>query len=319
MPMVPMRLPAIEVLQSPGRRLYMFAVEGKLVPEFATISRIRREDGDVKGYQRPEVLAHIDEIKRYLESESPMIPNGIVVAFDRMVHFEPTVSNNGSTYARPGELIIPVDPELLEEAKPGFIVDGQQRLAAIREAAINSFPICVTAFITSDVREQTEQFILVNSTKPLPKGLIYELLPGTETTLPSLLQRRRFPAYLLDRLNRDADSPLRGLIQTPTTPEGVIKDNSLLRMLENSLSDGVLYRLRGTRPESEAADDMLSVLKAFWCAVREVFEEAWGLPARRSRMMHGAGIIGLGFLMDAIAERQRVTGVPGLHEFSEDL
>ena len=32
-------------------------------------------------------------------------------------------------------------------------------------------------------KEQTEQFILVNSTKPLPKGLIYELLPGTEATL----------------------------------------------------------------------------------------------------------------------------------------
>ena len=147
--------------------------------------------------------------------------------------------------------------------KPGFVVDGQQRLAAIRDAAIDEFPICVSAFIAHGVRDQIEQFILVNSTKPLPKGLIYELLPSTETTLPSLLRRRRFPAYLLDRLNRDEDSPLLGLIQTPTTPQGIIKDNSILKMLENSLSDGALYRFRQSSAEHGDAEAMLTVLKAF--------------------------------------------------------
>jgi hypothetical protein len=90
-------------------------------------------------------------------------------------------------------------------------------------------------------------------------------------------------------------------------------------MLENSLSDGVLYRLRGSRAEFDTTDEMLQVLKGFWGAVREVFREAWGLPARRSRMMHGAGIIGLGFVMDAIAERHRMNGVPGQDQFSKDL
>jgi DGQHR domain-containing protein len=300
--------------------LYTFAVEGKIVQEFATISRIRRDDGNLKGYQRPEVLAHIAEIQRYLESEGPMIPNAVVVAFDSRVRFEAALGPaRRPAYTCPGELVIPMDPQWADEEKPGFIVDGQQRLAAIREAAVESFPICVTAFITNDVREQTEQFILVNSTKPLPKGLIYELLPGTETTLPSLLQRRRFPAYLLDRLNRDADSPLKGLVQTPTTPEGIIKDNSILRMIENSLTDGVLYRLRGSTVESADTESMLAVLRAFWKSVRRVFSEAWGLPPRRSRLMHGAGIVGLGFLMDAIAERHRVSGLPSEEDFEADL
>ena len=58
----------------------------------------------------------------------------------------------------------------MRRVKPGLIVDGQQRAAAIREARIDSFPICATAFIANDDREQREQFILVNSTKPLPKG-----------------------------------------------------------------------------------------------------------------------------------------------------
>src|SRR5262249_47891325 len=98
------------------------------------------------------------------------------------------------------------------------------------------------------------------------KGLIYELLPTTKAKLPSLLQQRRFPAYLLGRLNHDEGSPLRGMIRTPTVISGLIKDNSVLKMLENSLSDGVLYRLR--RGEAEAdVESMLEVLRAFWGAV----------------------------------------------------
>jgi DGQHR domain-containing protein len=313
-----LRVPAIEVTQAPGRRLYSFAVDGKLIPAFATVSRIWRKGIELQGYQRPEVLSHIAEIRKYLESESPMIPNAIVVAFDSRVRFEPGPAMDGCSYARTGTLLIPVDRHLPDEEKPGFIVDGQQRLAAIRDAAIEAFPICVAAFVTNDIRQQTEQFILVNSTKPLPKGLIYELLPSTEATLPTLLQRRRFPAYLLDRLNRDQGSPLENKIQTPTTPDGVIKDNSMLRMLENSLSDGVLYRFRDPSGDGDA-EKMLEVLRAFWGAVSGVFEDAWGLPPKRSRLMHGAGIVSLGFVMDAIAERHRSMGAPSTNDFEDDL
>src|SRR5262249_6489509 len=154
---------------------------------------------------------------------------------------------------------------------------------------------------------------------PLPKGLIYELLPSTAGVLPTLLEKRRLPAYLLERLNRDEGSPLRYRIQTPTTPEGVIRDNSLLRMLENSLNDGVLFRVRGADDTSSDIESMLCVLSAFWSAVQNAFADAWGLPPRRSRLMHGAGVITLGLLMDAIADRYRAAGIPGETQFAEDL
>ncbi len=315
-----LRVPAIEVRQSPGRLLYSFAVDGKQIWNFATVSRIRRDGTELRGYQRTEVLSHIAEIRTYLESASPMVPNAVVVAFDSRVAFEPHAKQSvGCDYARMGTLIIPIDGAIPDEQKPGFIVDGQQRLAAVRDADIASFPICVTAFIANDIRQQTEQFILVNSTKPLPKGLLYELLPSTDAALPTLLERRRFPSYLLDRLNREAGSPLERKIQTPTTPDGVIKDNSLLKMLENSLSDGVLYRYRRQNDDGNDVEKMLYVLQGFWGAVRDVFEDAWGLPPKRSRLMHGAGIVSLGFLMDAIAERHRVKGAPSPSDFEADL
>jgi DGQHR domain-containing protein len=316
-----LRLPAIEVRQGREHLMYTFAVDGKLIPSFSTISRIHRNgDNQIEGYQRPEVLSHIAEIRNYLESDAPMIPNAIVIAFDSRVRFQPNQDATSNTsYTRTGVLLIPIDEQVATEDKPGFIVDGQQRIAAIRDAEIESFPICVTAFITNDVREQTEQFILVNSTKPLPKGLIYELLPGTTATLPTMLQRRRFPAHLLDLLNNEPASPLKGRIQTPTTPEGSIKDNSILKMLENSLSDGVLYRFRYVDDGPGDVDSMLAVLSNFWGAVSEVFQPAWNMPARQSRLVHGAGIVGMGFLMDAIAERLRKTRIVSQQQFVQDL
>jgi len=314
-----LRLPALEIRQGPKRMFYSFAVDGKLLPRFATVSRIHRNSDNVLGgYQRPEVLSHIAEIRNYLESSDPLLPNAIVIAFDHRVTFVPG-GEAASGYSRWGTLVVPLDEDDADTDKPGLIVDGQQRSAAIRDARIGSFPICATAFIANDEREQREQFILVNSTKPLPKGLIYELLPTTEMKLPALLQRRRFPAQLLARMNADEGSPLRGRIRTPTTPAGVVQDNSLLKMLENSLSDGVLYRFRDPAADASDAEAMLQVLNAFWSATAAVFPNAWGLPPVRSRLMHGAGIVSMGFLMDAIADRHRDVGMPSESEFREDL
>jgi len=313
-------VPAIEVRQGKDRVLYSFAIDGKRVPSFAAISRVKRSDGQLEGYQRPEVLSHIAEIRQYIESASPMIPNAIVLAFDKRVTFVPSSAANGKRQTiRVGMLHIPVDASLPDTQKPGFVVDGQQRLAAIRDARVDAFPVCVTAFVTENVAEQVEQFILVNSTKPLQKGLIYELLPGTIARLPTILERRRFPAHLLDRLNSTSASPLKGMIQTPTTTTGVIKDTSILRMIENSLSDGLLYRFRDPADGKGDADQMVAGLHNFFSAVRNVFPRAWGLPPRRSRLMHGAGIVSLGLLMDAIAERKRRKNVPSQSDFEGDL
>src|SRR5690606_12782374 len=128
----------------------------------------------LEGYQRPEVLAHINQIRDYLESDNPLLPNAIVVAFDDTVKFKPNPGTSGSDspFSRAGVLEIPVDESVADENKPGWIVDGQQRSAALRDARISDFPVCVIGFLALGLEEQRQQFILVNATKPLPKGLI---------------------------------------------------------------------------------------------------------------------------------------------------
>lgn len=330
-----LEVPALAVRQGGKHELYGFALDGKRLHDIAQISRLGRSQGDsIIGYQRPEVISHIAEIRAYVESPDAILPNSIVVAFDSRVIFRPLAETLDPPASVHGHLLIPVGNGD-SRALPGWIVDGQQRVAAIRDANIEQFPVFVTAFITDSLAEQREQFILVNSTKPLPKGLIYELLPSTDGQLSTNLQRRRIPAELLERLNFDSRSPLHRAIQTPTNPfldprsgskkgadpgqlQGFIKDNSVLRMLENSLNDGALYRFK-LRTGGIEADGMLRLLFDFWEAVRTVFAEAWNLPPSKSRLTHGVGIMSMGHLMDAISDRFRNSGTPTAEQFIGDL
>ena len=325
---VPQKMLAIDALrleQSPGRVIYSFGIDGKQVSKFASVSHARRGEEDVAllGYQRPEVQKHITQIRDYIESEGAMVPNAVVLAFGSGVRFVGRAEKRGGSQpirfgAEPGILEIPIYKK--DEEKVGFIVDGQQRLAAIRESRRESFPVFAVAFVAESDDEQREQFMLVNSTKPLPKGLIHELLPGVQGHLPPHLEKRKLPAELVAHLNHSEDSPLFHTIRTATNPSGRIADNSMLRILESSLSDGVLWEIAQIEEEGDqAVARMCEVLAAFWGAVREVWEDIWELKPRKSRLLHGAGVVTLGYLMEDMIVRYRGEGWPPQAFFVEHL
>jgi len=85
------------------------------------------------------------------------------------------------------------------------------------------------------------------------------------------------------------------------------------------MSDGVLYRFRDAEGDHGDVEEMLKVVKSFWDAVKLVFANAWGLPSRKSRLMHGAGVVSLGFVMDAIADRHRKVERLTVRQFREDI
>ncbi|ABS05839.1 DGQHR domain-containing protein DpdB [Kineococcus radiotolerans] len=313
-----LRLPALQIRQG-ERFIYCFAVDGKVLPSFTAVSRVHRSNAALHGYQRPEVLSHIKAIRRYLESSDAMLPNAIVLAFNESVRFQPSRRKNIVDYSTMGELIIPIDETIDEADKAAWLVDGQQRSAAIRDANVDEFPVAAVGFITHGEEEQRSQFILVNNAKPLPKGLIHELLPDTVGHLPAKYAKRQLPALLMSRLNNedlfsynDDDSPFQGRIATPTAPDGYIKDNSVLKMIESSLNEGALYQYRNPSDHSGDADAMLLHLKIFWSLVRATFPEAWSMPPRKSRLTHGVGIQAMGFVMDALTENTPAAKLPDL-------
>jgi hypothetical protein len=99
----------------------------------------------------------------------------------------------------------------------------------------------------------------------------------------------------------------------------LVKDNSILRMIEQSSTEGALYGFRDAAGGTGQAEPMLRLLKAYWGAVAAVFPDFWGKTPRRARLMHGAGIVAMGLVMDAVADRFGQRALSAKEQFIVDL
>lgn len=274
---------AILPRQSARYTVFAFCARAADVLNFAQIDRIgRREDGSLKGFQRPQVAAHIREIRAYLERDDAVLPNSVVVAFTSGV----SLSREGAT-AR-----IRIDTA---DGPVGFVVDGQQRLAALADLPQKDFEVFVSGILCENDEELRKQFILINNTRPLPKPLIYELLP-TVNGLPHRLSSRSDAAALVERLNYDEASFLRGQIKQHTNPAGVLQDTVIQKLIMASLSDGAL---RDLAANEDAKESRFQLIGNYFGAVQSVFQDAWvGHKPRTSRLVHGVGIMAMGYVME---------------------
>lgn len=279
---------AIRAQQSPNHTVISFAASAEELLRFASIERIGRDsDGHLSGFQRPQIAAHIREIRDYLEKTEAVLPNPIVVAFTNGISIEPLEGN-----------VCRVSIELSEDSLPGLVVDGQQRLSALSQIEHKDFQVFVSALICKDDAELRRQFVLINNTKPLPKSLIYELLP-TVGGLPPRLEGRTFAADLTARLNYDSESSLKGLIHQHTNPNGFIADTSIQRVVMNSINDGMM---REFIRENDGGERCFLLISEFYRAVQKVFANEWnGHTPKTSRLVHGAGIVSLGYVMEILA------------------
>lgn len=304
-----LRRRALRVIQDTEHPLYLFALTGDELTQIADISRVsRNEEGKLLGYQRPEVKRHIQNIKDYLESGDVVFPNSVILALSSDIVFKRTRGPKvGKDFAEAGTLEIRLPRD--GEPKPAWIVDGQQRTMALAQSSRKDFPIPVNAFVADNVDLQRDQFLRINSTKPLPRGLIDELLPEVTTILPSNLGVRKVPSALCDMLNQDPESPFYGLIRRASTSKAnkqtaVVTDTVVTKMLYDSFSQhsGALFPFRNVASNSTDFAGIRAVLFTFWKAVRDTFPEAWGIPPEKSRLMHGVGIRAMGRLMDRVMQ-----------------
>ncbi len=293
----------VRAKQSATHQVISIAARASEVLKFAKIDRAgRTKEGALSGFQRPQIASHISEIRDYLRTDDAVLPNPIVVAFVGNVKVKPQAGSIVELTIRTNE----------GEEAPGFVVDGQQRLTALSGLPDKDFQIFVSILVCQDVEELRRQFVLINSTRPLPKALIYELLPGLKG-LPKRLTGRSFAAMLTERLNYDCDSSLRGMIYQHTNPAGVIRDTSIQKIIMQSMSDGAIREFSG----DEQFGRGFTLISEFFGGVQKVFSDEWtGHNAKTSRLVHGAGIMAMGFVMETIAARH---GASTAAEFAEGL
>lgn len=304
-----LRRRALCLAQTQDYPLYVFTLKAEEVLEVADISRVSRDEaGKLIGYQRPEVRKHIAEIIDYLNGDDSVIfPNPIIMALSSRVQFQAIRGNRipGDELGITGTLTIPLPTA--GRPKPAWIVDGQQRALALSRIRRRDFPIAVTAFVADKVTLQRDQFLRVNNTKPLPRGLVTELLPEVDSPLPARLAMRQAPSALCGVLNDDPNSPLHGMIKRASTArtkpgKAVITDTAIVDLIQESLTSpsGSLFPYRDVTRNETDFDGIVQALFTYWAAVRDTFPDAWAKPPNKSRLMHGAGIRAMGRLMDRV-------------------
>lgn len=296
---------ALRIMQNDAHPLYLFTLTGSELLQIADISKVSRDEGGkLIGYQRSEVRRHVQNIIDYLNQDQILFPNSIILAISSQVRFcqsRGPATDDGLAQAGTLEIQLPTN----EGSKPAWIVDGQQRAIALSKCLKPELAIPVNAFVADNLDLQRDQFLRVNSSKPLPPGLITELLPEVGTSLPPNLSAKKMPSAICDWLNQEPKSPFHGRIRRASTPSddgaaAVITDTSIVKMIEESLSTGCLFPYRNMVTSETDFDGITLLLRVYWTAVAEVFADAWGQPPTVSRLMHGAGIRAMGRLMDRI-------------------
>jgi DGQHR domain-containing protein len=215
-----LRCRALWARQNKDLPLYVFFLTPTELLAVADVSRIRRSDaGKLIGYRRPEVKRHVREIIEYLDSQDfAVFPSAIILALSSKVTFTrsrgPKVED-GRCIAGTLKIHLPKG----QEPKPAWIVDGQQRAVALSKCERQGLPVVISGFVADSISLQRDQFLRVNNTRPLPRGLITELLQEVSTVLPAKLAARRIPSVVCDWLNQAAESPFHGLIRRASYPK----------------------------------------------------------------------------------------------------
>src|SRR3546814_17889971 len=125
---------AVCAQQSHEHVVLSFAARAVDVLSFATIDRIGRDaQGELSGFQRPQVAAHIREIRDYLEKPNAVLPKPIVVAF---------IEGAEGEYLDGGLARFSI---AMAKGAPGFVVDGQHPIRALYMGA-RDYPAFLSSF-----------------------------------------------------------------------------------------------------------------------------------------------------------------------------
>ncbi|TAX30776.1 MULTISPECIES: DGQHR domain-containing protein DpdB [Rhizobium] len=305
---------AVKTHQGDGIDVYAFFLHGSDLTRIADISRIHRDEKDVKGFQRKEIRSHVKAIVEFLDSGPVLFPNAITLAFSPDITFEVSRGPKPKGLTEVGVSGTLTIPFLKEGERVAWIVDGQQRSLALAKAKNSRFPVPVIGFVSRDVQVHREQFILVNKVKALDVRLINELLPEVGSLLPKDLAANRLPSELCNLLNRQQKSPFYRLIRRASDTgdeQSIVNDTALIAAIKQNLRPpfGALSQYK-IPSEASNPDAMYEALILYWSAVRDGFPDAWGKPPTESRLMHSAGIRAMGALMDQIMLRADSSATP---------
>ena len=244
-----------------------------------------------QGYQRPPERTRITKIGSYLihnivnddgETGNGLFPTAVTLAARRELQYDENTL----------KLTLPFDEKLQ-------IVDGQHRIEGLRYAIeekgvdyLRDFPIPFVIMETPNRVVEMNQFRTINGTaKAVRTDLVNAILTATVASSGDAFvyekdKWRVVVTQVVDRLDRDPESPWRGRILMPDeagSPKGsdgkVVRATSFMTSLKPVYDAMEYFRFLKERNDLKGKSDLVyGVVSPFWSALMEVVPDAFKEP-----------------------------------------
>jgi len=268
------------VLKQKSYDLYLFSMNSELLRKICYVTP--RSHDDPEEVQRILNEQRTKEIGRYIQEETSLLPNAIVLSLMPEV----SITKTGN----PHQIVLHFPSE---EGKLAYILDGQHRLAGFGHSEGIEFDMPVVALWNADNHLRGKIFADINSkqvavTNVHLLSLYYQIreLPSDEAATMDVVVQ----------LTNDEDSPLVGKIKMLDADRGCwITNRHAKQCIEpHTQSGGVLA---GKTPAQQAV-----IIKEYLKGVSKVWPEAWG-DVKEYMLCRAMGIETILSVFDAVKYR----------------
>lgn len=254
--MAQIRIPAT-VLKQHDKLLYLFKTNSELLGKITYVTPRSKDNPDE--LQRVYIEARAKDIGAWLQEETSLLPNSIVVDFKDEVKIEPTSDEDVVTISFP-------DPDDVPDGKIAYILDGQHRVKGFDYSGSVKFDLAVVAVHNLSASVRGKVFIDINSKQVKVNE---QLLLDLKAELKHLTQDDGRVYEVIQGLNEHPQSPLRDKIQfLPEERNKSVKNTNLFKHLKPHIANGGTLFRKTTAEQTE-------ILAAYFASFREVFADAW--------------------------------------------
>lgn len=248
---------AATILRQRDKSLYLFKINSTLLSKIAYVTP--RSEDNPDELQRVVSTVRAKEIGTWLQEDSSLLPNAIVIDLKKDVEIESTGIPDQVTITIP-------NPDEEPDHKIAYILDGQHRVKGFEYAEGVEFDLPVVAVhnVTESIRAKL--FIDINSKQvKVDERLLLDLMAGTR-----ILESDDERVYeVVKGLDAEPSSALHGKVQFLPEQKGKwIKNTTIFAFLKPHISNGGVIYNKNTGQQIE-------IFNSYFNAFKDVFPEAW--------------------------------------------
>ena len=259
------------------------------------------------GVQRLKHIKWVEELQEGLKSPKAEMWSTAIIYFD-IDKIEYTKLRDFEDQEI-GVIIINYDGHVFDADKPGWILDGQQRMWALENIAINTedsdsleligpITIVIGEFEDNDSNDKLDfirrTFYITNKTQNLPSNFRKDLLATLDESSQEILtkkdKRDTLIASIVDDLSKDVDSPFKNLIDMsnlglPRKQGEYISRGAMNYVIQQILEYEAFNKDNLPIPKSDNRYNFnMKLIKDYFNAIRYIFLNEWETSTEESRI-----------------------------------